>query len=212
MRKAAIIVTLLLLTATQAQALQVRQVDTLSPGCLYTVLSATYSPAEVPTVNNVAYEVYHLQTVLPFLTDELWPVSIISQRCSVSGKPIAGCVWPNRAEAFVFSTPTLQGGFFVARQQSGIIQAVPAAPYLTSYAVAHEVGHLTRFQCVSDSRLREYAKLRNAPAVDPEELFAEDFRMLFGSDLSRRVRYQVVASLPGPDAREFILNAIGEGR
>lgn len=57
------------------------------------------------------------------------------------------------------------------------------------YVTAHEIGHLARWAFVPDWALQEYAAWRSAGrAQDPEEIFAEDFRALFGSPAANILR------------------------
>ena len=66
------------------------------------------------------------------------------------------------------------------------------------YAVTHEIGHVVQHALMPDSRddlWKQYASLRGialgaapgsqAHAARPHEIFAEDFRILFGGDLAR---------------------------
>jgi hypothetical protein len=75
------------------------------------------------------------------------------------------------------------------------------------------VGHVVRFGFFSDSDLREYLKLWGLEGVerksrfdDPEEIFAEDFRWLFGSKRANQVEYRPSCPEPGDRERVWIDN------
>lgn len=89
---------------------------------------------------------------------------------------------------------------------------VSASPYLSAYAAAHEVGHLVRFGFLSESDLREYLRLRGLEDMErkrlhdnPEEVFAEDFRWLFGTERANQVEYRPSCSEPGEKEKKWIL-------
>lgn len=95
---------------------------------------------------------------------------------------------------------------------------VPATTYLSAYATAHELGHLIRFGFLSEADLQEYVRLRGLKGTErknrydnPEELFAEDFRWLFGSEAANRVEYRPSYPKPGEKEREWILGKLGMG-
>jgi hypothetical protein len=91
------------------------------------------------------------------------------------------------------------------------------------YTVAHEIGHLVHNALMPDRRddlWREYARLRGIDyeaardardhASRLHEIFAEDFRVLFGSDLARCGSGIENHDLPMPDAvpglRDFFVS------
>jgi hypothetical protein len=91
-----------------------------------------------------------------------------------------------------------------------------ASPYLSAYVAAHEVGHVVRFGFFSDSDLREYLKLRGLEGAerksrfdDPEEIFAEDFRWLFGTERANQVEYRPSCPEPGDREKTWILEKLG---
>lgn len=64
--------------------------------------------------------------------------------------------------------------------------AEPAVPCYVAATVTHEMGHLVRFRFFSPDEFQQYLRMRNwRQEIDPEELFAEDFRWLFGSKLAK---------------------------
>ncbi|MEW6771773.1 MAG: hypothetical protein AB1330_10370 [Bacillota bacterium] len=202
---------------------------------------------ELASVEAVAYEVYHLQSILSVLKQKNWPVYVVQKRCFFSSGEIAGCAVPGAA--FVFASKANAGVLWVVekRDETGwwplseeeakeilrrlgkpataeAVRAVRwedrfrrwetrrvkaartalASPYLSAYVAAHEVGHLVRFGFLSESNLREYLRLRGLENMkrkghfdDPEEIFAEDFRWLFGSERANQVGYRPSCPEPG---------------
>ncbi|MFZ5597364.1 MAG: hypothetical protein ACOY31_10185 [Bacillota bacterium] len=88
------------------------------------------------------------------------------------------------------------------------------------WLAAHEAGHAVDFKYMDSEKWEEYKVLRgitdskkynnNAPHKDqPREIFAEDFRMLFGGDLAVSIPHEN-DSLPSPSAvkglKEFFLS------
>ncbi len=205
-----LILAVFLLSATPADALQVRQVDSLPYYISGISTSAVESVYEIPPVDAVAYEVYHLEQTLPSLVYKDWPVYILSQHAFLNGAQLTGCVRSDVAAAFLFSRQSYHTGI-VWLIANGTAKTVPAALYLASFTVAHEIGHVVRFQCVSYWRLQEYMTLRGSPPVNPEELFAEDFRWLFGSDRVRVIDYQLGISPPGEKERQYMLRILPHG-
>ncbi len=90
-----------------------------------------------------------------------------------------------------------------------------------SSAVVHEIGHLVRKYYVSNDDLEKYiasrgvkdGELLDGCASVKEELFAEDFRVLFGDDHAKVNMYKFydTIKLPSEKDREFILQHIGSG-
>lgn len=95
------------------------------------------------------------------------------------------------------------------------------------YIVAHEIGHVVQHLLMPDSRgdlWERFAALRGfdlesgATCTDhacrPAEIFAEDFRVLFGGDMARCGGNVENHDLEGPDEvlglKEFMLSLLGE--
>jgi hypothetical protein len=88
-----------------------------------------------------------------------------------------------------------------------------------SSAIVHEIGHMIRRRFVSDSELQAYMTMRgvkdqvlmNGVTTLKEELFAEDFRTLFGDQHAQVPQYDFYKTIALPDAQDkaFILNCIG---
>lgn len=97
-----------------------------------------------------------------------------------------------------------------------VARTASAAPYLSAYVAAHEVGHLVRFGFLSESDLREYLRLRGLENMerkscfrdDPEEVFAEDFRWLFGTEKANQVEYEPSCPEPGKKEKRWILKKL----
>jgi len=103
----------------------------------------------------------------------------------------------------------------------------PYAPWQVHFLVAHEIGHIVhhRYLPVSDpAGWEEWAELRGvddpvvyhsrAPRADrPHEIFAEDFRVLFGGTLARRdgtvENQRITPPQQVPGLREYYLSLIG---
>jgi hypothetical protein len=89
-----------------------------------------------------------------------------------------------------------------------------------SSAVVHEIGHMFRKYYLTDAELQEYIKSRGAEdgsiyhgvASIKEELFAEDFRMLFGNENARTNMYSFYNTIDPPTEkdRELILKLAGK--
>ncbi len=87
-----------------------------------------------------------------------------------------------------------------------------------SSAIVHEMGHMIRHRFVSDAELQTYMGMRgvqNKPLMNGvttlwEELFAEDFRTLFGDAHAQVPQYDFYQTIPKPDQKdkEFILSCI----
>jgi len=92
--------------------------------------------------------------------------------------------------------------------------AYPWTPELAAYVIVHEIGHVLQHQLmphVSGRSWDLYLALRgledgdvfheNADHDDrPSEIFAEDFRMMFGGALARAVPFMAHEQLPHPTA------------
>lgn len=89
-----------------------------------------------------------------------------------------------------------------------------------SSAIVHEIGHLIRHCYVTDSELQTYMAMRGVKDGElmdgvtsvKEELFAEDFRTLFGDEHAQVPQYDFYKTIAPPDEqdREFILKCINE--
>lgn len=174
----------------------------------------TYTPikgeSEIPDKTAVTDEIYHLNRFLEQKTFK-WTVNIVKQRAVIkengtlkSGTGIYGAAGRD-GNAYIFSYPVLATG-----NDRGYFSKL-----FDANVVAHEVGHMVRFEFISESALQEYVELRKdgkeySDYVDlPEELFAEDFRWLFSSKKSRKEYYKPYHLKPGEKERKWILEKLG---
>ncbi|MGB9886766.1 MAG: hypothetical protein ACPLRW_07210 [Moorellales bacterium] len=76
-----------------------------------------------------------------------------------------------------------------------------------SIATAHEVGHAVWFRAFTEAERREYVRLTGA--TDPVEGFAEDFRLLFGSERGRYSWPPRPELKAAEQVRALIVSAVG---
>ncbi|MGD0622702.1 MAG: hypothetical protein ABSA82_09620 [Thermacetogeniaceae bacterium] len=89
-----------------------------------------------------------------------------------------------------------------------------------SSAIVHEIGHLIRHYYVTDAELQTYMAMRGVKdetLMDGvtslwEELFAEDFRTLFGDEHAQVPQYDFYNTIAKPDQqdKQFIIQCIEE--
>jgi hypothetical protein len=149
-----------------------------------------------PNEELILREIRHLEHVLPTLKYVNWPVKWYNMTNNGWAGEIHGA-------AFLGSIAIFSGNY---------------QKYSIEYVVTHEVGHLIRFTYLKDTDLEDYIKNRqiinkNAPRYTydntPEELFAEDFRMLFGSEMARKRPYNPTRfAKPGQNEKEWISKMI----
>ncbi|RKO66403.1 hypothetical protein [Desulfofundulus salinus] len=219
------LVLLLLLTApAHAEIRVVGQDDLPVTVAGYRVLDVQ-DERELACVESVVCEIYHLQSVLPILEEKDWSVYVVRKRCNGpadaatgSSSEIAGLAVPGKA--FIFASGANAKYLRVVEESDvgTLVFGVPASSYLSAYATAHELGHLVRFGYLSEADLQEYVRLRGLKETqkknrydNPEELFAEDFRWLFGSEAANRVEYRPSYPKPGEIEREWIFRKLTAG-
>lgn len=175
--------------------------------------NCAYGKAELPPDDVVASEISYLEKKLPVLAGMKVPVYTVEQRCNLPGLGmLAGCTLPGEKSIYLFASSRYTSK--TVRVEKGVSRIERFAPYLASYTIAHEYGHVVRFQLISDQQLQEYIKFRGIKtgdsgwATNPEEVFAEDFRWLFGSDKARHIQYMCRNKPPGEREREYILNLL----
>jgi hypothetical protein len=93
-------------------------------------------------------------------------------------------------------------------------------PDSVSSAIVHEIGHLIRHDYVTDSEMATYMGMRGVKDTSLmdgvtslwEELFAEDFRTLFGDQHAQVPQYDFYNTIAKPNEqdKEFIINCINE--
>jgi hypothetical protein len=91
-------------------------------------------------------------------------------------------------------------------------------PDSVSSAIVHEIGHLVRHLYVTDAEMQTYMHMRGAKdgtlmnGVTSlwEELFAEDFRTLFGDEHAQVPQYDFYNKIAKPDEqdKQFIIQCI----
>uniref|UniRef100_A0A7C1FFT4 Uncharacterized protein n=1 Tax=Ammonifex degensii TaxID=42838 RepID=A0A7C1FFT4_9THEO len=178
--------------------------------------TALYGPAELPPQDVIVEEVRHLETKLPFLAAQEIPVYLVRERCFLPGVGwLAGCTFPGEKAVYLFASPQYRS--YTYRVKNGVARLKRYAPYLAAYTVAHEFGHILRYQLVSEEELNQYLTLRGTNqtredewASNAEEIFAEDFRWLFGSEKARQVPYLSSVKPPGEKERELLLKLLRE--
>lgn len=133
---------------------------------------------------------------------------------------LAGLDYPVDGLALrMYVLPYPRRGQFPSAAGDGVVYLSPATrPYAAAVVhgvVAHEMGHVVHRAYLRDqdqAGWEQYATLRGfdgdarysetaAHAFRPREVFAEDFRVLFGSDLARTSgSLENAESIPGPGA------------
>lgn len=79
--------------------------------------------------------------------------------------------------------------------------------------LTHEIGHAVQYS-LPEERYKEYLQLRGIEnwletglyEQRPREIFAEDFRVLFGNEQARQAEYFPQIDLPGDEVREWFLS------
>jgi len=178
----------------------------------------TAVPGVLPEAADAAFtELDHLSETLPFIFHEKWHVRLAGPcRQTRDGSLLTGFSFPTRGKAVILAPcGGMLGPVLAPDPSSGrtliLRPAEPAVPCYVAATVAHEIGHLVRFRFFSPAELRQYLRLRNCQQeIDPEELFAEDFRWLFGSKLAKEIPFQGDGvTLPGEAARSFMMRNLG---
>jgi hypothetical protein len=178
--------------------------------------ACAYGRAELPPQDVVAAEVRHLEKNLPAVAALDISVYIVGQRCTMPNfGPLAGCMLPGNKSVYLFSSPRYAPT--MAQGAKSTARAEQFAKSLAAYTLAHEIGHVVRHLLVSELTLQEYIQFRGLEKVsgsewacNPEEVFAEDFRWLFGSDRARQIQYLCDCNAPGEKEKNFLLKILGE--
>jgi len=176
--------------------------------------NCAYGAAELPPQAAVAAEIRHLEQLLPAAASLQATVYIVTQRCSLPGLGmLAGCTLPNRKTVYLFASPRYSA--YTVRVTGGTARTERFAPCLAAYTVAHELGHLLRYQLLTPQELGAYLAFRGATkttrrlwARHPEEIFAEDFRWLFGSEAARHIPYLCDVRPPGEKEKAYLLKLL----
>ncbi|MBU7006297.1 hypothetical protein [Phosphitispora fastidiosa] len=169
------------------------------------------SDEEMFSVADVVYELSFLENSFPLLKETQIPINVVHKRFTHKKYGSLGdfATRDGILYLFAFQRPN------VRITVNGI--EIPYNASLNRYFVSHGIGHLVRFRYLSDKDLRDYVnKIRQPDKKEhrdgydeyynnPEELFAEDFRSVFGSELARRVVFKPCYSRPGPEEKVWIL-------
>lgn len=193
----------LLASIQPAHALEVKQSDTLPFRESRFSLQSVRDRAEIPSIADTVYEAVYLESVLPFLKEEAWPIYVVDRYCFYGSEQVTGAADRSTFRACLFARDSYSVGF-VWIVEKGVFGNFPAGKYLAAHTVAHEVGHLVRFKYFNQDTFWEYLKLRNCPDINDEELFAEDFKWLYGSDRAKAVGYQHKIEPPGDKEKKFM--------
>ncbi|MEW6572397.1 MAG: hypothetical protein AB1374_02020 [Bacillota bacterium] len=176
------------------------------------------APGILPEAIDAALsEINRLSKKLPPIFDEKWHIRLAGPcRQSRDGSLVTGFCFPARGTAVILAPcGGMLGPILAPDPSSGrtltLQPAEPAVPCYVAATVSHEVGHLVRFEFFPPDEFQQYLRVRNWQCdTDPEELFAEDFRWLFGSELAKDVPFQANGvALPGEKERKFILRNVG---
>lgn len=174
---------------------------------------------DLPSTEAVNEEIIHVSNMVPGVSRQNWTVSIVGTGCQLPGTGDIGglAVKRSNGDIFVFAHKS-----YNSRSIRTI--ADPQNPYITKkvayrdavarFVTAHEMGHLVRFYLIPDDQFRMYLAIRGWKAEygDGEELFAEDFRYLFGSQEANIIGHRFSGkslALPGESERKFILQYAG---
>lgn len=185
----------------------IQEIENVPLSDYYVLVPAKYENESTDKIA-VVEEVRQLQKVLSQKKYK-WIVNIVKQRATIltdgliikSGTQVYGAAgWDKNA--YIFSYPV------ISSSERG---------YFDAHVIAHEIGHLVRFDFISIPDLWEYVGLRKdgnehytSSFDNPEELFAEDFRWLFGSEKVREEYYKPTYPEPGEKERQWILAKINE--
>ena len=138
---------------------------------------------EVPK-DAVINEVYQLENKLPVLRKVDWTVNIFNKSVETEFGEMGGMSIPG--ETYIVGTDE---------------------PELTQALVSHELSHLVQFEYID---LAEYDRTTDKEGYynQPIEIFAEDFRWLFGSPGAKIIPYRPSLGPPGDKEKEWILNRL----
>jgi len=175
------------------------------------------APGVLPEAEEAALsELRHLAAALPGIFAKRLHIRLAGPcRHERDGSLVTGFSFPSRGKAVILAPRGgMLGPVFFPDPSSGrtltLRPAESAVPCYVAATVAHEVGHLVRFRFLSREEFQQYLQLRGwRPDLDPEELFAEDFRWLFGSETGKQIAFQPGGiAPPGEKERRMILRAI----
>ncbi|MFA5880566.1 MAG: hypothetical protein WC834_00095 [Eubacteriales bacterium] len=150
------------------------------------------------SMQNVLDEVYSLEEKLPIVKELDCNIYLVkkSYYSVIWGTDLFGTVENNNI--YIFSSKYIN--------ENGNLE----------HSVAHEIGHAIKEKYLDYESILEYEMFRDdqkehKAAYDAiQELYAEDFRILFGSDTARTPQYRPTYDLPGDKEKYWIINKIFE--
>lgn len=177
--------------------IKIKELDTLPKGAMPEAAKISTQPIEVDDklvpLDTVVKEVYWLQKTVPGLHGVDWNIYLIKKQAS---RPAVGLT-------------ELWGHAY--KDSICLFTYHDITDDKTSHVSSHEIGHLVRYRFVASESLKKYHKDRmkgkevQGYYEDPEELFAEDFSWLFGSDGARKKYYEPSCKKPGIIEKVWIL-------
>lgn len=181
--------------------LTVQELESLPDGAIEGkyILKAPNNNDELLSIESVKKEVDFLEKSIPVLKDKNWPIYIIKQKLVAGIFEYSGMATKWNSTVYLFADSRM----------------TPSNNYIEENTVTHELGHLVRYNFVSTDDLQKYIELRNAdkkyPDINysPEELFAEDFRWLFGSDNAKGIGYLQLYDFPSSEEKYWISDKLG---
>lgn len=197
-----LITTLIIILFTVSPAfaeIQIKNLDTLPNKAIPEnyILSPAQKDKYVQ-IKTVSAEVYHIQKIIPVLNDVDLTIYLVKKH---AGIPETGL-------------DDLYG--YACDDLIYLFSYSDISDDLTRNVVAHEIGHVVRYYFIPQNSLNKYFKMRTKGENkegyfnDPEELFAEDFVFLFGSESAKKIVYSPEYKPPGPAEKEWILGKINE--
>lgn len=138
------------------------------------IVQPIQSEDEVIKVEWVEKELNQIITKLPSIEKQNWKIHIIPQRC--------------------YDKKLGQLGGIAVADDVYVFASNRASEREAAYVTAHEIGHLVHDTFLYDLELPKYGAWRmkgrkTTHFEEPSELFAEDFRVLYGSDLAKENKY-----------------------
>jgi len=195
----------------------------------------TYGPNGFATLSLPSGEIYRLITDIndPSIVNkgdgEFHPFDLDLVLEALNGIDLDGKRLDIRTRVYILPFPV--SGYLCSFVSNGAIYLSPGVNeidgYVTSYVVAHEFGHVFQLRYLpldDEEGWDEYLALRGMAGIGstddtghpgkPVEVFAEDFRYLFGNDEARYSNSIENETLIPPDEvpglREFFVSLVGD--
>jgi hypothetical protein len=196
-RKLIILITTVLILFPVAAWANINVFQVENPPTLETKYSTSTYRGDFTTkeiVDVAVYEINYLQNKFEVLERVNWSVYAISKQCKdkTNKNPISGI--GGNGEVYLFMYPGITKEY-------------------VSNTVTHELGHTIENEFLNIFSLHGYFKMRDDGEThtgyydNARELFAEDFRYLFGSERAKNaVDYRPTYPMPGEKEKEWILD------